>query len=59
MGMTRRLTGQMIRDKIVNLPDGERTIVLTNAISGQFKIIYIQKDNLGNLNITSDPTPEV
>lgn len=50
-------TGAEVRDLVVALNDVDRKLVLTNPISGEFKITAIQRDSAGELDVEYDDVP--
>lgn len=48
----------IIRDAIVNLPDTERKIVITNPKSGNCRVISICRNGSQNVEYTYDDVPK-
>lgn len=49
--------GAEVRDLIVALDDADRKLIITNPITGEFKVIAIQRDSVGELDVEYDDTP--
>lgn len=47
-------TGEEVRDVIVGLADVDRKIVITDPTTGEFKILAIQRDTAGKLDVDYD-----
>lgn len=56
-GATADQSGAEVRDVLAGLSDAERKFVMTSAISGQFKIVAVQRKADGKLEVTYDDTP--
>lgn len=50
-------TGPEIRDLIVAVADVDRKIVITNPVTGEYKITAIQRDAAGELDVEYDDEP--
>lgn len=53
-GATDDQTGVEMRDAIVTIADTDRKIVITNPLTGEFKVTAIQRDATGKLDIDYD-----
>ena len=53
-GATVDQTGADIRDLILALADADRGLVITDPAGGQFKVISIERDAAGKLNVQYD-----
>ena len=51
-------TGTEIRDLIIALADDARQIVITEPVSGEFKVVSIQRDASGKAKIAYDDVAE-
>lgn len=51
-------TGTEVRDLIVGLADNDRQIVITEPISGEFRVISIQRDATGKAKVSYDDVAE-
>jgi len=51
-------TGAEIRDAVVALADVDRKIVITEPVSGEFKVISVQRDADAKVKISYDDVPE-
>lgn len=51
-------TGAEIRDAVVAIADVDRKIVITNPEVGEYKIIAIQRNSTGELDVDYDDVPE-
>lgn len=46
--------GADVRDALKAMSDTAREVVLTSPVSGQFPVIFVQRDALANLEVTYD-----
>lgn len=51
-------TGLEMRDLVVALADTERKIVITNPLTGEFKLVGVHRNAAGNLEYSYDDVPE-
>lgn len=51
-------TGEEVRDLVVALADTDRKLVITDPETGEFKILAIQRDADGKLEVDYDDVPE-
>lgn len=51
-------TGAEVRDAIVGLDDADRKIVITNPTTGEFKVVNIQRDAAGKMDVDYDDVAE-
>ncbi len=51
-------TGPEVRDLILAIADTERGLVVTDPTTGQFKVVSIERDPDGKMNIKYDDVPE-
>jgi len=47
-------TGAEVRDLIVALADADRKLVMTNPVAGEFKVVALQRDASGKLDVEYD-----
>ena len=57
-GATVDQTGPEVRDLIVGIAEADRKIVISEPVSGEFKVIAVQRDATGKLKVDYDDVPE-
>lgn len=51
-------TGAEVRDLIVGIAEADRKIVISEPVSGEFKVLAIQRDATGKLKVEYDDVAE-